>query len=75
MTPRPSTFEEVRALIDEIIEYAWADEMAHYQENRYDMEDPNGHIFAKLVRLNNWVQGINEDPDVLIDWLPEEETQ
>ena len=50
LSNKSSTFDEKKELVNEIIEYLYQDEKKHYEE---ELNEPNNHIFLKLMRLKD----------------------
>lgn len=48
---------DLRETIEQIVDYNWADELAHYREMCKDGEDVSDHVFVHLVTLKNFVDG------------------
>jgi hypothetical protein len=65
--PKPTTLEELRTAISTVVDYFFPAEMDDYRATRSEMVDPTGHIFHMLVTLNNWVHGLEEIPDQVIE--------
>ena len=71
--PRPQTLYELRVAISTVVDYIWEPEMADYRENRRDMDNPEAHVFHMLVALNNWVHGVDQDPDQLVEYQEDDD--
>jgi hypothetical protein len=61
--PPPTLPDEIREAINAVLEYNWADEQEDYE--RAEQDPRGGHIFEKLVRVNNWLNP--DDPAELPD--------
>lgn len=45
-----------------VIDYSWADETASAEESYRENGNIEGHVFADLVTLKNFLDGTNTDP-------------
>jgi len=57
--------EAIRGVLD----YMWKDESRDYAET-FHMIRGEGHIFHKLVMLDNWLHGTHYSPNDYFDDLP-----
>jgi phosphoenolpyruvate carboxylase len=56
---------EVKEAIGCLIDYSWDEELLDYQGQEDDEKE--GHIFPKLVILNNFIEGIDKKPEDYIE--------
>jgi len=70
MRLRPTLPKKVRKALNDIIEYAWDDELESAEESLRDEGNIKGHIFCALVEADNWLRGTDVTPE---DYLDEEE--
>lgn len=56
--PSPAVVKALRALLN----YNWDREREDYIE----MDGPEGHVFAHMIRINNWVEGKKDKPEDVI---------
>lgn len=60
---------EIDDTIWKIIHYMEKDERKHYQQ--CDEEGRKNHIYVDVLRVKNWVLGVEPNPDVVLEVCPE----
>ena len=61
VTPGDLPPEVVKAM-QSVIDYSWADETASAEESYRENGNIEGHVFADLVTMKNFLDGTNTDP-------------
>jgi hypothetical protein len=63
MARQPKLPAEVKAALEATIEYGWADELKNAEECLRENGTLEGHAFAHLVTLDNWLNGKTATPE------------
>lgn len=54
--------DDVRKSMQSVIDYSWADETVSAEESYRENGNIEGHVFADLVTMKNFLDGTNTDP-------------
>ena len=57
---RPDSLKALRADIRAVVDYNWSDELADFETHEGDGQH---HIFATIVRLDNWLNSTGFIPE------------
>lgn len=63
----------LRTAMNNLVNYSWDDEMRSAEEFARENGGVEGHVFADLVTVRNFLEGKNDDPMDLLDLDDEDE--
>jgi hypothetical protein len=63
MARKPKLPSEVQAALAAVVEYGWDAELEDAREHLRENGDLDGHAFANLVIIDNWLNGTDRTPE------------